>query len=348
MVEIGGRKIGVEFAPFVVAEMSGNHNQSLERAIRIVEAAAEAGAHALKLQTYTAETMTLNIDSGDFFISDEKSLWKGRSLYSLYEEAHTPWEWHEAIFDRCRELGLVCFSAPFDPTAVDFLEKLDAPAYKIASFENADVNLVKRVAQTGKPIIISTGMASVAELDETVRTARENGCEELILLKCTSSYPASPETTNIRTIPHLRELFNCEVGLSDHTKGVGVALASIALGATMVEKHFTLARADGGVDSAFSIEPHELRALVEETERAWQSLGRVTYGRTDSEKRSLIFRRSLYVSEDMKAGETFTEANLRSIRPGKGLEPRYYGVLLGKRVTRDVAKGTAVSWDLIE
>lgn len=347
-MKIGNRYIGRDHAPFIVAEMSGNHNQSLDRALAIVDAAADAGAHALKLQTYTAETMTLNLDSGDFFISDDKSLWKGRSLYSLYEEAHTPWEWHKPIFERCDERGLVCFSAPFDATAVDFLESLNAPAYKIASFENADLNLVKRVATTGKPLIISTGMASIAELDETVRTARDHGCRELMLLKCTSSYPATPATTNIRTIPHLRELFGCEVGLSDHTKGIGVALASVALGATMIEKHFTLARADGGVDSAFSIEPKELRSLVEESERAWQSLGRVTYGRTEAEKRSLIFRRSLYVSRDMKKGDIFTEENLRCIRPGKGLAPRYFDTLLGKRVTRDIAVGTAVSWDLIE
>ncbi|MBD3257710.1 pseudaminic acid synthase [candidate division GN15 bacterium] len=347
-MQIAGRKVGVGYPPVVVAEMSGNHNQSLDRALAIVDAAADAGAHALKLQTYTAETMTLNLSSGDFFIADEKSLWQGRSLYELYEEAHTPWDWHAAIFERCRERNLICFSAPFDTTAVDFLETLSAPAYKIASFENADLNLIKRVARTGKPLIISTGMASVAELDETVRTARDNGCTDLMLLKCTSSYPATPETTNIRTIPHLRELFDCEVGLSDHTKGIGVALASIALGATMVEKHFTLARADGGVDSAFSIEPPELKSLVEETERAWQALGKVTYGRTDAEKRSLIFRRSLYVSKPMKKGETFSEDNLRSIRPGKGLAPKYFDTLLGKRVKADVEAGTAVSWDLIE
>jgi pseudaminic acid synthase len=346
-IQIGHHSVGPEHPPFIVAEMSGNHNQSLERALEIVEAAAKAGAHALKLQTYTPETMTIDIDEGEFHIKDPDSLWKGTSLYKLYGQAHTPWEWHRPILDRCKELGIIGFSTPFDATAVNFLEELNVPAYKIASFENTDLPLIHRVARTGKPMILSTGMATVAELDETLRTAREAGCEDIILLKCTSSYPASPENTNILTIPHMRELFDVQVGLSDHTLGIGVALAAIALGATVVEKHVTLARADGGVDSAFSLEPEELHALVVESKRAWQALGRVSYGRTEKEKRSLQFRRSLYVAQDMKAGDRFTPDNLRSIRPGFGLPPKYYERLLGKHVTHDVKKGTPVSWELI-
>ena len=346
-IVIAGRRIGDQHSPFVIAEMSGNHNQSLERALEIVDAAAASGAHALKLQTYTAEMMTLDIDSGDFAITDENSLWKGQSLYSLYEKAHTPLEWHEPILKRCRDRGLIAFSTPFDPRAVDFLERLEVPAYKIASFENTDLPLIRRVAQTGKPMIISTGMASVAELDESVRTARGSGCQDLILLKCTSSYPATPENSHVRTIPHLRELFGTQVGLSDHTMGVGAAVAAVALGATVIEKHFTLARAEGGVDSAFSLEPEEMRMLVVETERAWQSLGSVTYGQTAVEKRSLQFRRSLYIAEDVKAGETLTAANLRAIRPGHGLSPKYMDRLLGKRVNADIKKGTPMSWELV-
>ena len=344
---IGDRHIGRGNRPFIIAEMSGNHNQSLERALEIVEKAAAAGVQALKLQTYTAETMTLNLDRGEFFISDSNSLWQGTSLYQLYQKAYTPWEWHKPIFNRCKELGLICFSTPFDFTAVDFLETLDPPCYKIASFENIDLPLVRKVASTGKPMIISTGMASIAELDEVVRAAREAGCRDLVLLKCTSTYPATPENTNIRTIPHLRELFGCEVGLSDHTMGIGVAVASVALGATVIEKHFTLSRADGGVDSAFSMEPEEMRALVVETGRAWQALGQVSYGPTEKEKKSLVYRRSLYVAQDMQAGEIFTPENLRSIRPGLGLGPKYYEEILGRRAARALTRGTPVSWDLV-
>lgn len=346
-IEIAGREIGAFLPPFIIAEMSGNHNQSLERALQIVEAAAKAGAHALKIQTYTADTMTLDIEQGDFFISDDKSLWKGKSLYNLYQQSYTPWEWHKPIFDRCKELGLIGFSTPFDKTAVDFLESLDVPCYKIASFENIDLPLIRKVAATGKPMFISTGMATVAELDEAVRTAREAGCNDLVLLKCTSTYPASPENANILTIPHMRYLFQCQVGLSDHTAGIGVAVASVALGATVIEKHFTLSRADGGVDAAFSLEPAEMRALVIESERAWQALGKVHYGPTEKEKESLKFRRSLYVTHDMKAGDVFTRENIRAIRPGFGLPPKYYDFLLGKKVKRDVTKGTPVSWDML-
>lgn len=284
MMSIGGRRIGCDTPPLIIAEMSGNHNHSLERALQIVDAAASSGAHALKLQTYTADTMTLDLAEGEFLVTDPDSLWSGRSLYDLYAEAHTPWEWHQPIFERCKELGLICFSTPFDATSVDFLESLDMPAYKIASFENTDIPLIRKVAATGKPIIMSTGMASLAELDEAVTAAREAGCKDLVLLKCTSSYPANPANSNILTIPHLRDMFDCEVGLSDHTMGVGVSVASVALGATVIEKHFTLSRADGGVDSAFSLEPREMEALVYETERAWQSLGKVSYGPTDKEK----------------------------------------------------------------
>lgn len=344
-IKIDNFIIGQSNKPFIIAEMSGNHNQSLERALKIVEAAAESGAHALKIQTYTADTMTLNVNSTDFKIKDKESLWNGRNLYNLYNEAYTPWEWHKPIFDRARELGMIPFSTPFDNTAVDFLETLDVPMYKIASFENTDIPLIEKVATTGKPMIISTGMATVAELDELVRTAKNAGCKDLILLKCTSTYPATPENTNISTIPHMRDMFNVQVGLSDHTMGTGVAVASIALGATVVEKHFTLSRADGGVDSAFSMEPAEMKRLVEETERAWQSIGQITYGPTEKEKASLKFRRSIYVSKDIKAGEEFTEENIRIVRPGYGLEPKYYPKLIGKVAKKDYKTGVPIRFD---
>jgi N-acetylneuraminate synthase len=346
-VDIAGREIGQGRPPFIIAEMSGNHNQSLERALEIVEAAARTGAHALKIQTYTPDTMTLDLDEREFHISDPKSLWAGTSLYKLYGEAYTPWEWHKPIFDRARELGIVAFSTPFDDKAVDFLESLDVPCYKIASFENTDLPLIRRVAATGKPLIISTGMATVAELDETVRAARGAGCKDLVLLKCTSTYPATAANTNILTIPHLRELFDCEVGLSDHTMGVGVSVASVALGATVIEKHFTLNRADGGVDSSFSMEPAEMAQLVVEAERAWQALGQVSYGITEAEKPSLVFRRSIYIAQDLKAGDVLAPANLRCVRPGMGLPPKYYDMLLGRSVNQDVEKGTPMSWSLL-
>lgn len=345
---VEGRKIGPNEKPFIIAEMSGNHNQSLERALKIVEEAAKAGAHALKIQTYTADTMTLNMENPDFKIIDEGSLWKGNTLYKLYQQAYTPWEWHKPIFERARELGIIPFSTPFDITAVEFLEKLDVPMYKIASFENNDIPLIKKVASTGKPMIISTGMATVSELDETVRAAREAGCKDLILLKCTSTYPASPENTNLLTIPHLRDLFDVQVGLSDHTLGIGVAVASVALGATVIEKHFTISRSDGGVDAAFSIEPEEMKSLVEETERAWQALGKVSYGPTKAEESSLKYRRSIYICKDMKKGDVFTKENLRIIRPGSGLPAKYFDIFLGKKVNKNVSKGTPLSWDLID
>jgi N-acetylneuraminate synthase len=344
---IAQRKIGQDTSPFVIAEMSGNHNQSLQRALEIVEAAARSGAHALKLQTYTADTMTLDLSEGEFFISDEQSLWKGSSLHDLYKLAYTPWDWHQPIMQRATELGMLCFSTPFDESAVEFLESLGVPAYKIASFENIHLPLIRKVAATGKPMIISTGMATLAEIDDAVRAAREAGCRDLILLKCTSTYPATPENSNVLTIPHLRSLFACEVGLSDHTMGVGASVAAVAHGATVIEKHFTLSRADGGVDSSFSLEPEELRALVVETERAWQSLGRISYGCTEAEKKSLVFRRSIYVAADIKAGDVLTTENMRCVRPGKGLPPKYYDILLGRRVNRDVPKGTPMGWELI-
>ena len=342
-IKIAGRPIGPDHPPFVIAEMSGNHNQSLERALAIVEAAAQAGAHAIKLQTYTADTMTLNVRGGSFEINDPDSLWAGENLHDLYKKAYTPWEWHGPIMERAHELGLICFSSPFDETAVDFLEDLGAPAYKIASFENNHLPLIEKAASTGKPLIISTGMATLGELDDAVRTAREAGCTQLVLLKCTSSYPSSPENTNLRTIPHLRKLFNTEVGLSDHTMGIGVALAAIALGASVVEKHFTLARADGGVDSAFSLEPAELASLVTETERAWQALGEVRYGPTEAEQKSLVFRRSIYVAEDIAEGEVFSIINIRIVRPGNGAPPSFYKQILGLEAKRDYQAGTPLN-----
>ncbi len=339
--------VGENHPPFIIAEMSGNHNQSLERALQIVEAAAKAGAHALKIQTYTADTMTINLDTADFQINDGQSLWNGSNLYTLYQQAYTPWEWHQSIFERARELGMIPFSTPFDATAVDFLESLNVPFYKIASFENNDIPLIKKVAATGKPMIISTGMATMEEIKETVETARAHGCQDLILLKCTSTYPASPRHTNIVTIPHMRETFQCQVGLSDHTMGIGVAVGSVPLGATVIEKHFTLSRADKGVDSAFSMEPEEMRALVTETERVWQALGHVSYGPTDAEQSSLKFRRSIYIVKDVRAGDVLTEEHLKVIRPGFGLAPKYYEQLLGKKARVDVKAGTPADWSFV-
>lgn len=347
MIQIGNKKIGLQEKPFIIAEMSGNHNQSLERALKLVDLAAEAGVDAVKLQTYTADTMTLPIHDGAFLIGDEKSLWRGESLYQLYERAYTPWEWHEAIFQRCQEHGLIGFSSPFDVTAVDFLESLNVPAYKIASFENVDLPLIRKVARTGKPVIISTGMATIAEIDEAVQAVRSEGNDQIILLKCTSTYPASPQYSNIVTIPHMRQMFDVEVGLSDHTLGVGVAVAAVAHGATVIEKHFTTSRAEGGVDAAFSMEPHELKMLVEETQRAWESLGEVQYGPTEVEIASLDHRRSLYIVKDLAAGDVLTEENVRAIRPGHGLAPKYYELVLGKKVKRAVKKGTPLSFDLL-
>jgi pseudaminic acid synthase len=347
MIVIADRAIGPDHSPFIIAEMSGNHNQSLERAFAIVDAAADAGAHAVKLQTATPDGLTLDVDSPDFTVLDTGSLWYGRSLHQLYREAVTPWEWHAEIFTRCRQRGLIAFSSPFELKAVDFLEELGVPCYKIASFELVDIRLVRKVARTGKPLVISTGMGTLSEIEMAVEAARAEGNDQIILLKCTSTYPAKPSNTNLLTIPHLREAFGVQVGLSDHTMGVGVPCAAVAMGATVIEKHFTLRRADGGVDSAFSLEPEELKQLVVETERAWQGLGAVRYGGTQDEKASVKFRRSIYVSEDLKSGETLTERNLRIVRPGYGLAPHYLELLLGRHVNKDLAKGTPMSWDHI-
>ena len=347
VINISGRLIGKEQPPFIIAELSGNHNQSLDRALALIDAAADAGADAVKLQTYTADTMTLNMNHGDFSITDKDSLWFGRSLYDLYEEAHTPWEWHEALFNKAKERGIIAFSSPFDKTSVDFLEELNVPCYKIASFESTDLPLVRYVASKGKPMIISTGMATVSEIEETVRAAREAGCRDLILLKCTSTYPASAENTNISTIPHMRALFGCEVGLSDHTMGVGVSIASIAFGASVIEKHFTLDRSDGGVDSTFSIEPKELEILVESATSARDSIGKVSYGPLGAEKNSVQFRRSIYVVDDIKAGQELTAKNIRIIRPGYGLAPKHFDALLGRKANQNLKAGTALNWDLV-
>ncbi len=346
-ISVAHFSIGSGHRPFVIAEMSGNHNQSLDRALALVDAAAEAGAHALKLQTYTPDTITFNGASDEFYIRDSQSIWADKNLYQLYQQAYTPWEWHGPIFDRARQHGMIAFSSPFDTTAVDFLESLNVPLYKIASFENTDHILLKRVAQTDKPVIMSTGVASVADLDESVKLLRAHGCRELILLKCTSTYPASPERTNLATIPHMRDLFRVPVGLSDHTMGIGAAVAAVSLGAVVIEKHFTLDRADGGVDSTFSLEPHELKNLVIETERAWQAMGRVSYDLTEKEARSLQFKRSLYVVNDMADGEVFTSENVRSIRPANGLHTRCYDEVLGKTSSQPIKAGTALGWELV-
>lgn len=347
-IRIGACLVGPSFPPFVIAELSGNHNGSLERGLAIVDAAAAAGAHAIKLQTYTADTMTIDVRDREFLIEDSGSLWKGRSLYELYQAAHTPWEWHAPLFSRARERGLVAFSTPFDATAIDFLESLGVPCYKIASFEIVDLPLIDKAAATGKPVIISTGMATLDEIDEAVRTARQAGCKDLTLLKCTSSYPASPVYSNLMTIPHLAKTFGCNVGISDHTLGIGAALTAVALGATVIEKHFTLNRSDGGIDSAFSLEPDELKLLVEESRRSCESLGKVHFGPTEPERSSLVFRRSLYIVRDMKAGERLSAQNLRAIRPGNGLAPKYLAQLLGMPVTDNVRKGTPMSWRLVK
>jgi len=345
MIRIGERAVGRGERPYLIAEMSGNHNHSLERALTIVDAAAEAGADAVKLQTYTADTMTLDLRAPGFVIDDSASLWNGRQLYDLYHEAHTPWEWHAPIMARARERGIDCFSTPFDPTAVAFLESLGVTAYKIASFEVTDLPLIERVAATGKPLIISTGMASVAEIGEAVEAAARSG-GGVVLLKCTSTYPATPRNSNLATIPNMTQTFGCAIGLSDHTMGCGAAVAAVALGACLIEKHFTLARADGGVDSAFSMEPHEFRLMREEVDRAWEAIGQVRYGGTADEEGSRAFRRSLYIAEDMETGDVLTERNLRAVRPGYGISPKFLINLLGKRVNRSIAAGTPADWTM--
>ncbi|RVU41339.1 pseudaminic acid synthase [Rheinheimera riviphila] len=346
-IQLGHVQVGAAHRPLIIAELSGNHDQSLDKALAMVDAAAAAGAQAIKLQTYTADTMTLDIDSGEFFIDNPESLWAGTSLYKLYQIAHTPWDWHQAIFERANSHGMLAFSTPFDLTAVDFLESLNVPCYKIASFENTDHALLAAVAKTGKPVIMSTGMASIAELADAVDVLKRHGCNELMLLKCTSNYPARPVDANLLTIPHLAQLFDCQAGLSDHTTGIGVSIAAVALGATVIEKHFVLDRSEGGVDAEFSLEPFEMKQLVDETERAWTALGKVHYGVTDKEIASRKHRRSLYISTDLAAGTVLSAENLRAIRPGLGLAPKYLELVLGRQVKADVKRGTALSWDLL-
>lgn len=346
-IKIGGHLIGPMHQPFIIAEMSGNHNQSLVRAMDLIEAAAKSGVHALKLQTASPDGLTLNIDSPEFLIDDPSSPWYGRNLYELYKEAVTPWDWHKPIFERCAELGLTVFSSPFELSAIDLLEELGAPCYKIASFELVDLPLIRKAAATRKPLIMSTGMASVADIQDAVDAAKGEGNNNIILLKCTSSYPATAADANIATIPHLREMFGLQVGLSDHTLGIGVSCAAAALGASVIEKHFTLRRSDGGVDASFSLEPHELASLVRESARAWASVGRVVYGGAAVEQKSLKFRRSLYIAKDLKAGDILTEESLRIVRPGYGLAPKNIDVLLGRKVNRDLPAGTAMKWEFI-
>ncbi len=345
---LGARTVGEGQPPLIVAEMSGNHNQSLDRALELVDAAADCGADAVKLQTYTADTMTLDIDQDDFYIDDPGSLWKGKTLYQLYEEAHTPWDWHEPIIERCRKRDIEWFSTPFDDTAVEFLEQFNPPAYKIASFENIDLPLIRKVASTGKPVIISTGMASLEEIEEAVKTARESGCQDLVLLHCVSSYPAPADEYHLKTIADLAERFSVNAGLSDHTLGTAVALAATSLGACVIEKHFTLKRSDGGPDAAFSLEPSELKQLCEGCRTAWQALGKVSYERAVCEERNVKFRRSIYVVRDINPGETLTSENIKSIRPGYGLPPKHWDSVLGKKALKKIERGTPLHWSLLE
>lgn len=340
-IKVGDKNISINHKPFIVAEMSGNHNQSLDRALELVKAAAETGVDAVKLQTYTADTITMNQRGGLFEITDKASLWYGQNLYELYKEAYTPWEWHKEIFDYANSLGILAFSSPFDETAVDFLEELNVPAFKIASLESNHYPLLKRVAKTGKPIMISSGTSKLNELYESVQYLKDNGANDIVIFKCTSTYPASPQNTNLRTIPVLQSVFeDCVIGLSDHTMGIGASVGAVALGARVIEKHFTLRRSDGGVDSAFSLEPEELKALVTETETAFLALGYVQLNNQKSEEKSMQFRRSIYVIKDIKAGEPFTTDNLRIIRPGDGLEPKFWEKILGKLAKEDYKKGT--------
>lgn len=346
-IKIGNFFIGPEYSPFIIAEMSGNHNQSIDKAFEIVDAAANAGAHAIKLQTYTPDTITVK-GAMKIGSEDSLSLWSGEELYDLYKQAYTPWEWHKPIFEYAKQRGLEVFSSPFDTTAVDFLESLDVPAYKIASFENTDHILLKKVAKTGKPIIMSTGVSNLADIEESVKVLKENGCKDLILLKCTSTYPATPENTNLLAIPLLRDLFDVNVGLSDHTLGIGVSVASIVLGARVIEKHFTIRRSEGGVDAAFSLEPEEFKSLVEETKRAFMALGNPFLGIQEAERNSIKLKRSLYIVEYIKAGEPFTSLNTQSKRPSFGLHTRYFEQINGKTAKVDIASGTPLSWEMID
>lgn len=348
VIKIGKIELSHQHKPFIIAEMSGNHNQSLERAKEILKVAASTGVQAVKLQTYTPDTMTIDHHGGLFDITDRKSLWYGKSLYELYQEAHTPWEWHKPLFDYAKELGLLCFSTPFDDTAVDFLETLDVPCYKVASFENNDHPLLKKIGSTGKPVIISTGTANLSDIAESVEVLKTSGAKDIILLKCTSTYPATPENTNLNTIPVLQDVFSdCVIGLSDHTMGIGVSIASVALGARVIEKHFTLRRADGGVDSTFSMEPEEMTLLVSESEKAFLSLGTVQLNSQPAEEKSKMFKRSVYAVADIKAGDIFNSENVRVIRPGDGLPPKFYEIVVGKKAKMNISKGTPLTFDVL-
>jgi N-acetylneuraminate synthase len=344
-IQIAGRPIGPDHPPYVIAEVSANHNGKLETAMRIIEEAKKAGADAAKLQTYKPDTITLNCDSEDFKIRG--GLWDGRTLYELYEEAHMPWEWHKPLFEHARKIGITLFSSPFDNTAIDLLEDLNAPAYKIASFEAVDLPLIKYAASTGKPMIISTGMADAEEIQEAIDAAREGGCKELAVLHCVSGYPAPAEDYNLRTIPDMIQRFGLVTGLSDHTLDNTTAITSVAMGASIIEKHFTLDRSGGGPDDSFSLEPAELAALCHGAKTAWQSLGKVDYGRKSSEQSNVKFRRSLYVVQRLKVGDVITGENVRSVRPGFGLPPKYLSQVIGKQVNRHIEAGTALSFDLI-
>ena len=334
--------------PFIIAEVSGNHSGSLKKMLKIVEEVAKTGASAIKLQTLKPEIITLDSNSKEFIITDKKSKWHNLKLYDLYKKSQTPWEWHKIIFEKAKKLGLYAFSTPFDLTAVDFLEQLKVPMYKIASFENNHLPLISHVAQTKKPLIISTGMASIQEISEMVKCARNNGCKNLTLLKCTSSYPAQIEESNILTIPDMKKKFSCNIGLSDHTPGVGAAIAAVANGATVIEKHFTLSKKDKAVDSFFSLEPQEFKLLVTECERAFRSLGKIFYGPTANEKRSIIFRRSIYITKNVKKNESITDQNIKIVRPAKGLEPKYYYKLISKKFKKDIKKNTALNWNHVK
>lgn len=346
--KINNHGIGSEYPPFIIAEMSGNHNQSLEKAIEIVRAASKAGVSAIKLQTYLPKTLTLDVQKEDFLVSDSNSLWKGEYLFGLYEKAYTPWEWHEPIFDEAKKLGLTYFSSAFDETSVDFLEKLDTPLYKVASFENSHLPLIRKIASTGKPMIISTGMATLDEIEETVDTARKHGCKDLVLMKCTSNYPASPSSANLATIEDLKKRFKCEVGLSDHTLGIGVSVGAIALGATVIEKHLTLSDNNQGVDSEFSMTEFEMKQLAVECNNAHEAKGKINYGPTEEELPSRKFRRSIYAIQNIEIGETFSIENIGIIRPGYGLHPRYFDKLIGKKSLKKLEKGDRIDGSFLD